>query len=323
MELSNNKSDYLSFLESSEGVPIFFQTWWLDAVADGYSWECVVVKSGNKILAAWPFLIKKYFFFTVLTQPKLTQFLGPIYFKKFDSNYQKYKFEYKIMESMEGFLPTHHYFHQSFSSFIKNWIPFYWLGYVQTTRYTYRINDISNLSVVWSGMQDNIKSDIKKALGRHKLTIRTDLDIEDFILLNNKVFSRLGIKKPYSDELIRKVNAASANMNSSKIFIATDPLGQMHAGVYIVWDSESAYYLLGGSDPDFRNSGAVSLCLWEAIKFASSVSKSFDFEGSMIKPVEKYIRAFGGIQTPFFYLEHIPSKLLSTYLSLKKILLNL
>ena len=67
-----------------------------------------------------------------------------------------------------------------------------------------------------------------------------------------------------------------------KIFIAVDKNGIAHAGAYIVWDENSAYYLLAGSDPKFRNSGAMSFCLWEAIKFSSNVTKEFNFEGSMI-----------------------------------------
>ena len=71
------------------------------------------------------------------------------------------------------------------------------------------------------------------------------------------------------------------------------------SAIYIVWDANSAYYLLGGSDPNFRSSGANSLLLWEAIKFASGVTKRFDFEGSMIEPIERYFRGFGATQKPY------------------------
>jgi hypothetical protein len=48
------------------------------------------------------------------------------------------------------------------------------------------------------------------------------------------------------------------------------------------------------SDSFYRSSGANSLLLWEAIKFASSVSKCFDFEGSNIESIEAFIKQFGG-----------------------------
>lgn len=40
--------------------------------------------------------------------------------------------------------------------------------------------------------------------------------------------------------------------------------------------------------------------IWEAIKFASTVSKKFDLEGSMLEPVERFFRGFGTVQKPYF-----------------------
>ena len=71
----------------------------------------------------------------------------------------------------------------------------------------------------------------------------------------------------------------------------------------MVWDDYTAYYLIGGADPELRNSGASSLLLWEAIQFAAQVSRTFDFEGSMLKPVERFFRAFGAIQQPYMQVK--------------------
>lgn len=70
---------------------------------------------------------------------------------------------------------------------------------------------------------------------------------------------------------------------------------------------------MGGSDPDLRNSGANSLCMWEAIKFASTATKAFDFEGSMIEPVERFFRAFGARQKPYFQISKINSPFVKIY----------
>ena len=94
--------------------------------------------------------------------------------------------------------------------------------------------------------------------------------------------------------------------------IAEDSEGQRHAGIYIVWDENSVYYLMGGGDPLLRRSGATSLCMWEAILFAASLKKSFDFEGSMLEPVERFFRGFGADQIPYFSISRTPSKSSST-----------
>ena len=69
----------------------------------------------------------------------------------------------------------------------------------------------------------------------------------------------------------------------------------------------SAYYLMGGGDPALRNSGATALVLWSAIQFAASVAPAFDFEGSMLEPVERFVRAFGARPESYSALERITS----------------
>jgi len=95
------------------------------------------------------------------------------------------------------------------------------------------------------------------------------------------------------------------------VLIAEDENGAAHAGVLIVWDAESCFYLMGGGDPTLRSSGASSLCVWEAIRHASTVSREFDFEGSMIEPIERFFRGFGAVQRSYFLVRRIDSTVLS------------
>ena len=74
---------------------------------------------------------------------------------------------------------------------------------------------------------------------------------------------------------------------------------------------------MGGGDPALRTSGASSLCLWQAIKLAGEMGKSFDFEGSMIEPIERLFRAFGARQTPYMRVSRSPNRLLRVGLALK------
>jgi len=96
------------------------------------------------------------------------------------------------------------------------------------------------------------------------------------------------------------LDQACAPREARKFFFGIDKEGKIHAAVYLVWDENSAFYLMGGGDPELRNSGTTSLCMWEAIQFAAGVTKRFDFEGSMIEPVERFVRAFGAKQYQYF-----------------------
>lgn len=313
----NNKQKYRQFCEQESTIPIFSQAWWLDAVA-GDSWDVCMVEKGGQILATMPYVVKKKFGLTLLTQPKLTQTLGP-WLKPSTAKYSKQLSQQKdLMEALIDQLPKYHYFSQNWHYSNTNWLPFYWKGFEQVTRYTYVIDDLSNIDNVWAASLANIKTDIRKAENKFNLVVKKNLPFRDFLLLNRQTFLRQGMELPYSESFVNQLVSTAKDRNQCSWFVAKDNEGLHHAGVLLVWDSESAYYLMGGGDPDLRNSGATSLCMWEAIKFASTVTKRFDFEGSMIEPVERFFRAFGAKQTPYFALTHRPSRWLNTALHLKK-----
>lgn len=302
------KQKYRIHCENELTIPIFSKAWWLDATA-GDNWDVVIVESNNEIIASLPFVKKKNKFgLTLLTQPPLTQHLGP--WLKFSSDKYASRLgqEKDLIQDLYKKLPNHDYYHQNWHLKRTNWLPLYWMGYSQTTRYTYRINDLSNLDLIWADLQKNSRKSIKRCIEDLGIVVRTDLDIDAFLKLNRQVFYRQGMEVPYNDDLVYRIDEATSKNNAKQIFIAEDPEGRHHGAMFLIWDSDSAYALMGGSDPELRRSGAISLVRWEAIKFAAGVTKHFDFEGSMIEGVERSYRAFGAIQTPYFSITKTNSK---------------
>jgi hypothetical protein len=215
-----------------------------------------------------------------------------------------------LMEALIAQLPPFDRFTQNWHYSQTNWLPFYWKDFQQTIRYTYVLFALHDENALWAGVQENIRTDIRKAANRYALRVRDDLDIGAFLNLNRMIFTRQGKELPYPEKFVRRLDVACTDRYCRKIWIAEDDSGRHHAGVYVVWDENSAYYLMGGSDPELRNSGATSLCMWEAIRHAATVTKHFDFEGSMIEPVERFFRAFGAVQMPYFQITKTPSRLL-------------
>ena len=83
--------------------------------------------------------------------------------------------------------------------------------------------------------------------------------------------------------------------------------------MFIVWDKKTAYYLAGAGSGIKINSGAIPLLLWHSIKFSSSVTREFNFEGSMIRPIEYFFRGFGGKLTPYYEITKINSNIINLY----------
>ena len=307
------KQKYRDFCKTEPSIPIFSKDWWLDAVCGEENWDVVLVEKRGQIVASMPCYTQRKHGARFIAMPSLTQTMGP-WLRTSNAKYANQLAEQKdLMNKLIQKLPPFDYFLQNYHYSITNWLPFYWQGFQQTTRYTYVLEDLRDAQKLWDGMLSNIHTEIKKAQNRFRLQILTDLGVGEFLAVNKLTFARQGMKRPYTQDFVRRLDHACKAHNVRKIFFAQDTEGRIHAAAYVVWDKNSAYYLMGGSDPGLRNSGANSLCMWEAIKFASTVTKKFDFEGSMIESVERFFRAFGARQTPYFHVSKISSPLRKIY----------
>jgi hypothetical protein len=300
------------FIRRSAESCIFRQSWWLESLSCSGVQGDVVVQDDKHHSVVLPYIIQKKYGFRILTMPPLTQTLGPLIQGVDYQDNRKLASEKDLYNSLVDKLPSYDVFNQNFHWSVTNWLPFYWKGFEQSTRYTYRLNDISDTDLLWKNLRPNIKSDIKKAEKRFELRVHSDHSVDRFLDINEMTFKRQGQKLPYSRGIVRNLDEACSLRNCRKIFYAEDKLGRIHAAIYLVWDNCSAYYLMGGGDPELRNSGATSLAMWEAIKFASTVTQSFDFEGSMLEPVERFFRGFGATQVPYFHVWHFKNQLLKT-----------
>ncbi|NLO90184.1 MAG: GNAT family N-acetyltransferase [Clostridia bacterium] len=293
-----DKRLYDAFVDLSPQGCLFHKSWWLDAVAPG-RYEILTVRNNSGIAAAWPVVFQRIMAVRVSLLPPLTPILGIMFGPDRKLKYaERLSEEMRLTAQLIKMLPKHAFFCQHFHHRFRSWLPLYWENFQETTRYTYVIEDLSDMDRVWANMRYNTKRKIQKA---KKLGIKVvcDLGLDRLLDLNEMTFKRQGLSVPYSREYVKRIDEACAKQRARKMFFAVDKSGQLHAAVYIVYDQKTAYYLFGGGDPKLRSSNGHALVLWEAIKFASRVSKSFDFEGSMHGNIEPFFRGFGGVQKPY------------------------
>jgi len=313
--LSELKERYRRHCAEEPSIPLFSRDWWLDAVCDG-SWDAVLVEKGKRVMASMPIFVEKRKGFTYLTQPALTQTMGP-WIRATDAKYAtRLGNEKDLLTGLIDALPDHDSFNQRWHYSRTNWLPFYWRGFSQTTLFTYVVKDLQDADIIWDNIDSRVRGDIRKAENRFNLAVRDDLDVDEFIALNESVFSRQGLQLPYSPKLVRRIDDACREREARKIWVAEDDKGEKHAAIYVVWDENSAYYLMGGGNPKLRTSGATSLLLWEAIKHAATVTQRFDFEGSMSEPIERFFRGFGATQIPYYNITRTSSPILQLKRSL-------
>jgi hypothetical protein len=130
---------------------IFQEPWRLDAVAEGV-WQSLEVVRGDQIAARMPFVLRRRFGLRIIRPPPLTPTLGPWIRPSAASAARRMAEEKELLNELIDQLPPWDCFEADFHHRITNWLPFYWRGFEQTTRYTYVLNDVSSLENVWNGL---------------------------------------------------------------------------------------------------------------------------------------------------------------------------
>jgi hypothetical protein len=267
------------------------------------------VENHGTLHASMPLARKKTFAGTEIYMPPFTQFLGPNLILTSSTYRDKLNEELELLETLQKQIGPFDAFLQRWNSPYQNWLPFYWNGFQQTTRYTYVLEDLSDEDFLWKGFNENIRRQVKKAQG--KFTIEESMDDEGFLKLLHLNFQSKKMRIPYDENVLQRLLTA-CRLNKKILLLVAKENEKVAASIFVALDHNSAYYIIGGKDPAFGSSGAMSALFFHAFGLLREKVKQFNFEGSMIPGVEKFFRSFGAIQKPYFEISKINSLLMKT-----------
>ncbi|MDR0829594.1 MAG: hypothetical protein LBN95_05745 [Prevotellaceae bacterium] len=317
--MAQNKEQYRK-LCTEKSIPLFMQAWWLDAVCiEKFDWDVLFYKKNENILGVLPYCFCKKYGFKIIEQPNRTQYNGVwIDYPQEQKLHKRYSFEKKVMDNLIAQLENLKisFYSQNFHHSFTNWQPFYWKGFKQTTRYTYRITDLSDLEKVFNAFSAAKQRHIKKE--NADLVVDFSVSAEEFYDFHKKCLETKNAKMEYSQKLFYSIYNEAIKCKQGKI-IALKNAKKIHSAIFVVWDKNSAYALNYAINPALKNDGASTKMFWEAIKYVADKTQAFDFEGSMIESVAQSYLQFGGEQTPYFRIEKSYSKLLLGLKFLKNI----
>lgn len=308
--MNTAKQAYRDLCDSEPTIPVFSKAWWLDAAAGSDNWDVVIVQEAGEIVASLPFVVRKFLGLTLLTQPSLTQTLGPWIKRTPMGLVKRLSRDKEVMHALIEQLPAFSHYVQSWHHSQTNWMPLHWKGFSQTTRYTFVIDDIKDIEKVIAGFSHAKRKDIKKA--EKSIRIEFDIPAEAFYENHKKTLAGQGNKISYPFDLFKRLYDAGYQNNAARTIAGYDEQGNLHAALFVVWDDCSAYDLISTIDPHFRGSGAPSLLIREILRDVSPKTKQFDFEGSMQEDIASSFKQFNTQQVPYSLISKTPSKIYAT-----------
>ena len=287
---------YRVFAATAPDLPLFMQPWYLDVVCAGGSWDAATVESGGRTIAVMPFFLKKKWGWHYIAMPPLCKFMGPYLLPE----YRNQDDEIRLYDALTDQLPPKlAAFEQDMNYSATNWLPFYWRGFRQTTRYSYVIDLQQSADEIRENISRNYRRKIRKS--EKTLRVAENLPTTELKRLVDLSFSRQGLKPPFSAGFLEKYVQVLRENSACKLFFALDTENRTHSAALLAWDKHSAYYVMSGDDPSLRASGSALLLKWTAIMYAKNTLNLhiFDFEGSMIRAIEAGRRDFGARQMPY------------------------
>ena len=313
-----NRTSYKDLEPQIKNLPVFYQSWYIDLICQGRNWEVIICKgSDDGVTGVWPIIKFKKLGFTFAMNPLYTPFFGPIIFDdNTDKKPQKAdSFEKKVLFNLIEQLPKAVIpLNIKCSPTLRNWLPFYWKGFTQTTRYTYKLN-IEDKNTIEGGYTSKLRNIINSA----------DIEVSDSedetlaLSLINETLNRKDKSLAIEKQLFLKIDQGLKNTNNRKIFIAKKPNNEAIGCTYIMFSQDIAYLMFIGSKAlQKADSGAIRKLIHYSIFNLPPHIKSFDFEGSMIQEVEHLFRSFGGRRVAYHQVSRVKNKWLRVILSLKQ-----
>lgn len=294
-KIKYDKTIYAEAVGGRLDVPVFFKPWWLTAICKK-KWEVLSYVESGKVLAAYTYFPRKKWGFKYVTMPTLTRFMGPIFLEDFGIRKKQ-----KITNEMLQALPDYDGVEQTLDYQVKDWLPFSWAGYSQTSKYSFVLPDIRDIEKIHAGLSPKYRNN-KIPRAQAHLSLKPSTDIDQAWEFFKAPFRRQGTKIPVREKAFRRIALEVIDRKSGGIFLVEDEAGKAWANAFVAWQGSKAYLLMLGEHPDGRSSYAGIGLIWFLIEYLSEEIGiiEFDFLGSMSRRIARVRQDFGAESRTYF-----------------------
>lgn len=300
-----------------QDAPVFHQPWWLEACCAG-QWNALTIADGELLRAYFIYAFRKTWLGYYLFMPPLTPYLGPWLLLSANSMRERQHKEMLLLQQLADALPPFAGFESRWLPAYQNWLPFYWKNFQQRLRYTHLLDLTAGQEQLREGFSEKVRREINRAEKTYRIEAAGRAD--ELYELAAHTLNRKRAALHFSAGYLKHVHTCCMEHKAGIIWQAISEQGRVDAAIFVVWDRNTAYYVLGGRKPEAGNSGAMSLLFWHAWKHLPDSVRWFDFEGSMLQGVEGYFRSFGATRVPYLSLRKTNSRMVRCKEALRYVL---
>ena len=288
------------FAEKAEPhIGVFASEKWLSIYGDSLT-MIGIYKDEHQLIGGFYYLKTKKLGFDFIKLPPYTPHCGLFYNNESKNQSSRNSFSKEVVQEVCN------YFSElksaltvlAFPSSVSDMQPFIWDKYKVVPNYTYRINLEKPFEEIKSHFDSKTRNAINKA-------VKEGVDVSLNSLTKQQVY----------DMLVDNLNSAGANIyekplkkilfnfsdDSNSFYYVARKNDEVLGLVFCIYDSNVCYYLLAAVSKKSGIQGVNNLLVQHCIERAQQLNcKVFDFEGSMLKGVEKFFRSFGPEIFPYF-----------------------
>jgi hypothetical protein len=298
---------------------VFHEDWWLDTATRGQI-KFVEVCDSGRMVGRLPYMVTSRYGLSGSNMPTLTHFLGAGIDEGNGSNANRYVKRQAIERELIRKLPALSSFRQKMHRGVPDALSFQAEGYQACVQFTFEIPPVPE-DAIWKTMRDKTRNVIRRASETYNVCNMADVDAFFHLILAN--LQARNEQANVDFERCKAIAAQALEFGRGEIWVAQDANGAPKAAILCVWDRHTYYYLMSTRAPDSGN-GIVPLLLWNAIKSASFLNLTFDFDGVASEGSILLFSGFGGKTSPRYIATRssTPYKILRQFRRVNAALVN-
>lgn len=265
---------------------------YLDAL--GCRFRLLVVRRGEEIFAGVPLVRGKLGAYAL---PLFVKYAGVLFAPLAGNSLTQASRRYELHEQLLPALRRYRSFEYNFHPAYDNWLAFRWAGYRQSTLYTYRLT--AERVSTWRQDSHSRVRRLLRAADRRKVRCFVCADYDDGIYdLMMAPYHQRKAPPPKGRRAMKCFVTSLMQGALGRVWQAVSGDGVPQCAALVIEDRRWVYLLTHGcrvkADP-----AANTYLIAQIIDDTLGRGMGFDFEGSVIRPIEHYYRGFGGELVPY------------------------